>query len=178
MDELLKEKRYDFISKENKDFICAFNNEIEKYNFTSNNVIGNGYCWGPYMIVFSKKGVKSKKVIARIYIRENEIVLRLFLNDIDKHRNYIEKTPSYIKEVFINEHGNCGHCEKKKNVKCSFRKSYTIENEAYQKCSGVVFELYNPEINKLKDYIALVNEFYPNKKALSPSPSMARANLQ
>ena len=43
--------------------------------YSSGSNIVNGACWGKYMIVYSKTGVKSKKVIARIYIREESIIL-------------------------------------------------------------------------------------------------------
>lgn len=90
MKTLLQEERFNFISPENKAFISAFGNEISKLGYGFGGSIGSGFCWGKYMIIYSKLGVKSKKVVARIYIRENCIVLRLFLNKIDKHREYIE----------------------------------------------------------------------------------------
>ena len=75
--------------------------------------IGDGYCWGHYMVIYSR----NKKVIARIFIRDkgikiwggkehkwnNCIVLRLFFNNIDKHMKYIEAAPSHIKSPFIND---------------------------------------------------------------------------
>ena len=67
------------------------------------------------MIIYSKSGVKSKQVAARIYIKENGIVLRLFFNDIDKHREYIENAQDFIKNVFLGEHGNCRRCHNDKN---------------------------------------------------------------
>ena len=41
--------------------------------------IGSGYCWGKYMVIYRKSGVKSENVYARIYMRDADIVLRLFL---------------------------------------------------------------------------------------------------
>ncbi len=76
------------------------------------------------MIIYRKSNVKSKNVVARIYIREQSIVLRLFLNKVIKHSDYISETPDYIKSVFIGEYGNCKHC---KGDNCKFRKDYEID---------------------------------------------------
>jgi hypothetical protein len=115
------------------------------------------------MIIYSKTGVKTKSVAARIFIRESGILLRLFFNNIDKHRNYIENTPEHIKEVFVGNYGDCSCNPKKDN--CRMRKTYTIDERLTEKCSGVVFEFNNATIEKLPDYVNLFKEFYPPKKA-------------
>lgn len=164
MRQVITQSTYDFISKKDKQFIIAFDEEIKEIGYESGGSIGNGYCWGRYMIIYAKTGVKGKKVAARIYIRDNDIVLRLFLNNIDKHREYIEKAPEFIRLPFVSDHGSCHHCPKKKNNVCSFRKTYTIENRQIEKCSGVTFEFEKPDMDKLPDYIALLKEFYPRRK--------------
>lgn len=63
MEDILKEDRFDSISNDDKKFIIAFDNEVTK--------LGSGYVWGKYMIIYRKLGVKSKKVFARIFIRES-----------------------------------------------------------------------------------------------------------
>ena len=160
----MAEERFNIISEENKAFILAFDNEISKlgYGFGSN--IGNGFCWGKYMIIYSKIGVKSKQVVARIYIRENSIILRLFLNKIDKHREYIENASSFIKEVFSGQHGDCSHCHNDKGGMCKFRKTYTLENNYIEKCNGITFEFREPNLEKLPGYMNLLKEFYPKGK--------------
>lgn len=163
MEEILLEDRFTIIGDSNKDFIIAFNKELEGLRYDFGGQIGDGYCWGKYMIIYAKTGVKSKNVIARIYIRENSVVLRLFLNNIDKHRTYIENAPEHIKEVFTGNHGNCSCNPQKEN--CRMRKTYVINDNLIEKCSGVVFEFCNPTVKKLSDYIALLNEFYPVKRA-------------
>ena len=47
------------------------------------------------------------------------------------------------------------------------RKNYIIDGKQIEKCSGIVFEFWNPATEKLIDYINLLAEFYPVKKAKS-----------
>ncbi len=161
MKNVLAEERFNILTEENKVFILAFNNEISKLGYGFGGNIGDGYCWGKYMIIYSKVGVKYKKIAARIYIRENSIVLRLYLNKIDKHRKYIENAQTFIREVFTGEYGNCKHCHNDKGGKCKFRKTYTLENNYIEKCNGITFEFWEPNLEKLPHYINLLKEFYP-----------------
>lgn len=162
-EERLDEKRFDFISASDKAFIAAFDKEVKNLGYDYGGVIGEGACWGKNMMIFSKTGVKSKPVAARIFIREDCIILRLFFNDVDKHRAYIENAPAHIKEVFTNNYGNCSCNPKKEN--CRMRKTYNIDGKQFEKCSGVVFEFWKPCLEKLPDYIYLLTEFYPVKKS-------------
>jgi hypothetical protein len=166
MNEILKEGRFDFIANEDKAFILAFNDEMTRLGYDFGNKIGSGFCWGKYMIIYTRSGVKSKNVFARIYIRDSSIVLRLFLNQIDKHRETIENAPSYIKEVFAGTYGNCHHCHNDKDGVCKFRKTYTLDGRVIEKCNGTTFEFQEPSIHKISDYIALFTQFYPKKKAV------------
>lgn len=161
---LLNEDRFDFISNHDKEFILAFNDEMNKLGYDYGGKIGSGFCWGKYMIIYRKSGSKSEKVFARIYIKDESVVLRLFFNAIDKHREYVEKTPSHIKEVFIGDNGNCQRCHNDKHGVCRFRKTYTIDNRLIEKCNGITFEFHNPGLQRIPDYIALFSEFYPGKK--------------
>lgn len=160
----IAQSEYDFISKKDKQFIIAFDEAIREIGYESGGCIGNGFCWGRYMIIYAKTGVKDKKVAARIYIRDSGIVLRLFFNKIDKHREYIENAPGFIRLPFVGEHGECRHCPDKKDGMCIFRKTYTIGNRRIEKCSGVTFEFEKPDTDKLPDYMALLREFYPVRK--------------
>jgi len=162
IEEILSEDRFNIISEVDKAFIIDFDKNINVLGYDFGGAIGDGYCWGKYMIIYSKTGVKSKQVIARFFIRDNSIVLRLFFNNIDKHRNYIEAAPECVKSVFINNHGNCSCNPKKEN--CRMRKTYTIADNQIEKCSGVVFEFRNPIAENLVEYINLLTEFYPVKK--------------
>ena len=160
IEERLNEERFNIISEPDKSFIIAFSREIEGLGYDFGGIIGWGACWGPYMVIYSKVGVKSKQVAARIFIRENRIVLRLFLNNIDKHTSYIENAPEHIKTVFVGTHGNCRCNPQKEN--CKMRKTYILDGKTIEKCSGVVFEFHQPTMAKLPDYMGLLREFYPD----------------
>ncbi len=165
MNELLQEERFNFISGDDKAFILAFNEEMTNLGYDFGGKIGSGFCWGKYMVIYTKSGVKSKNVYARIYMRDVDIVLRLFFNQIDKHRQYIEKAPAHIKEVFTGPFGNCKHCENDKGGTCMFRKIYTLDGRLIEKCNGNTFWFHNPGADKVSNYMALFTEFYPKKKA-------------
>ena len=161
MEELLSERRFDISSKQDKTLIIVFTARIGELGYDFGGSIGGGYVWGKYMIIYTKTGVKSKKVVARIYIRDNGIVLRLFFDKIDKHSAYIQNAPEQIRGVFVGDHGNCSCNPKKEN--CRMRKTYTIDGKPIEKCSGVVFEFWDPTMEKLPDYMSLLIEFYPMK---------------
>jgi hypothetical protein len=160
----LLEDRFDFIADHDKDFILAFDDQMNQLGYGFGSSIGSGYCWGKYMIIYTKLGVKSKRVSARIYIREDCIVLRLFLNDIDNHREFLESAPAYIKDVFVGEQGICKHDREDEDGKCRFQKTYTLDGRQIEKCNGITFEFHDPSIQRLPDYLALLTEFYPRKR--------------
>jgi hypothetical protein len=166
MNNIVSDERFNFISKDDKAFILAFNDEMFQLGYDFGDKIGSGFCWGKYMIIYSKSGVKSKNVVARIYIRDTSIVLRLFFNKVDAHREYIEKAPAHIKDVFVGDYGNCKHCHNEKAGVCKFRKTYTLEDRVIDKCNGNTFEFPNPRVQEIHDYINLFTEFYPKKKAV------------
>jgi len=164
MNNFLKHEKFGFISNKDKEFIIAFNHEMTKLGYDFGDKIGSGYCWGRYMIIYTKSSVKSKKVFARIYIRDDSIALRLFFSAIDSHRKYIENASSQIKEVFVGDYANCKHCHNEKESVCQFKKTYTMDSRLIEKCNGRTFEFHNPNIQRIPDYIALFTEFYPNRK--------------
>ncbi|HWT75897.1 MAG TPA: hypothetical protein VN258_14430 [Mobilitalea sp.] len=164
MNSILSEERFNFIKEADKDFINEFNRGMNELGYDYGDNIGSGFCWGRYMLIYSKTGQKSKKVVARIYIREDSIVLRLFLNGIDTHREYIEKAQDFISEPFVNTFGKCNHCRNDKEGTCKFRKSYTLSDILYEKCNGITFEFWNPVTERTPEYIKLLTEFYPDRK--------------
>lgn len=159
IEQLLQEDRFNFINSDDKQFICEFTKVLADMGYTCSNTIGNGFCWGKYMIIYTKENVKSRKVAARIYIRENDIVLRMFFNNVSKHSEYIVNTPDYIKNVFIGSYGKCRHCKDS----CKFRKVYSIDGINYEKCNGKTFEFYKPNISKISQYTELFKQFYRPK---------------
>lgn len=164
MDLVLQEERFDYLSTQDKAFIRAFDDQMTRLGYSYGGSIGSGYCWGNHMLIYRKMGVKSETVYARVYMRKPNVALRLFLNNVDKHRAYIEQAPEHIKDVFTNDHGRCQHCENAYKGDCRFRKTFSIDGERIEKCSGVTFEFRDPCTEKMDDYIGLFSEFFPGKR--------------
>lgn len=168
MENLLADEKYSFIGEKEKEFIIAFDEAITKVGYESNG-IQPYVCLGKYKIEYSKTGLKNKKFVARFYFRDNGIVLRLYFTNIDKHREYIEKSPDFIKTPFINDVGKCKQCDKSgggigKKGKCSFKKSYTLDNVLREKCAGENYYFDSSDIAYIPHYINLLATFYPDKK--------------
>lgn len=166
--EIIQEPRFDYVSENDKAFITAFDAALLECGWgLEYNGHFLGYCWGRNMLIYCKLGVKAKKVAARIYLRDDSIVLRLFLSGMDKHRAFLESAPEHIKSVFLpGGGGDCHHCPDgghRVNGNCNFRKGYTINEQPVEKCNGAVYEYYQPTTQKLPDYLALLDEFYPIK---------------
>jgi len=165
---ILNEERFNFVDEMNKQFIISFTEKMNEIEYDFGGTIGDGYCWGHFMVIYSRK----KKVIARFFIRnegmriwgnkehhwDNCIVLRLFFSNINKHIKYIETAPEHIKTTFTNDQYNCTHC----SDKCHNRKKYTIGGKQCEKC-GYVFTFKNPNISEIDDYIGILKEFYAVK---------------
>jgi len=162
---LLKEPEFDFLTGHGREFVIAFHTAMNSLGYDHNGEIGSGYCWGKYMLIYTRQGVKSKQVYARVYLQETGPVLRLFLNDIDRHRAYLETAPEHILEPFTNTYGACQHCHNEKDGHCRFRKSYTLHNRLIEKCNGLTFEYPDPDPGKLDDYLDLFTEFFPPRTA-------------
>ena len=162
---MLQEARFDFVSPIDKAFTEAFDDEMTRLGYNFGNKIGDGFCWGKYMLIYRKTGVKSKKVYARIYLRDDDIVLRMFFSGIDKHREYIEQAPTHIKEAFTSDFSECHHCHnQREDGSCKFRKTYTLDGVFYERCNGHTFWFFEPTIEKMSDYIGLFTEFYKPRK--------------
>jgi len=159
--ELLNDEKFKLISDDDKSFILAFDNAMN----------GFGYDFGGRLygnatrdeLAYSKTGLKSKKFIARVYVRKDngEVSLRLYCTDINKHRAHIESAPPYIKDAFTFEWGDCQNCM----PTCKSMKNYTIDDQQYNKCCHNIAQFANPTVDRLPDYMALLSAFYPAKKA-------------
>jgi hypothetical protein len=146
-----------FITEEDRKFIDAISGEMDAAGYGRN--IDPGYCWGRYMFTFRKKNLKNPKNAARIYLREDGIVLRFFLPDIDAHWEYIEHAPAMIRESFVNDFGNCRHCHNEKNGACNFRRSWTLFGIRHEKCSDSTIQYFRPSIEHVGEYMDLFREF-------------------
>ena len=158
--ELLAERRFNIVSEDDKAFIIAFDKAINELGYDCENTIGTGYSWSPLMIIYGKTGTKSRPCIARIYIHNYGISLRLFFTNINKHRAYIENTPEHIKIMFTGG----GDCPCRPACNHKGQKIYTIDDKDYKKCCHADFRITKPNINELSDHIGLLAEFYPVKK--------------
>lgn len=159
--EQMAEDRFSFMRAPDKAFVVQMTEALQSLGFTYGDVIGDGICWGKYMLIFRKAGAKSKKVAARIYIREKSAAFRLFLSDVTKHADFIAAAPAHIKDVFTGESGNCKHC---RGEVCRFQKCYEIEGARIEKCNGEVFTFTDASVEKIPDYIGLFKEFYAPKR--------------
>jgi hypothetical protein len=173
MEKLLKEDRFNFITKENKKFILEFTKQIKSIDYDFDGDIRNGFERGDYQIIYSLNGIRgSRNIIARILIRDdcviivggkevkfkNGIVLKLYFSNINKHIDYIKIAPAHIKERFVNNSGLCKYCIEQ----CYKRKTWTIDGKEIAKCNDY-FEYDNLKISDIKDYIGILKEFYGKK---------------
>ena len=161
MERLLADAKFDFVSREDKAFLIAWDQALDQLGYTNGGDIGSGYCWGKYMVIYTKRGVKSKKSYARAYLREDGLVLRLYFSNIDEHRSAVESAPAHLQEAFTGSFPQCDHCREV----CSHRKRYALHGAPYEACDGKTFWFCQPNIEDLPDYLNLCQAFYPAKKA-------------
>jgi predicted transcriptional regulator YdeE len=165
--EMLGEASFNYIKPDEREFISAFDGEMEKRGYSTGNSFGYPACFWRRVLIYDKVGTKSKSITARIYFfKWGGIMLRMYFNNIDKHRAYLETAPESIKRVFQKGQGDCHHCMGGHRVddKCNYRKTYTLDGETIEKCNGEVFAFYAPTLEMLPEYMALFDEFYPQKK--------------
>jgi len=154
--ELLAERRFNIVSENDKAFIIAFDKAVNELGYDCENTIGSGYSWSPLMIIYGKTGTKSRPCIARIYIHNDGISLRLFFTNINKHRAYIENAPEHIKTMF----SGGKNCPCRPDCPHKGQKIYTIDDKDYKKCRDADFRITKPNIDELSDYIGILAEFY------------------
>lgn len=164
MKKLMQGQMFGYISDADKAFVVKFDELMQNRGYICTS-LGDGYCWGRHMAIYVKDGVKSKKSYARLYLRDDDIVLRFYFSNVDKHRRRIEAAPEFVKSVFTGEFGKCGHCHnEKEDGGCGHRKSYTVDGKLYEKCDGFTFWFCAPEIRNMDTYMELFDEFYLQKK--------------
>ena len=171
MNDLLAHEKFSFLKEDEKQFIVSFNDKMTKIGY-ANDGIQDYVVFGKYKIEYYKAGVKTKKVAARIYIRDGDekiaarwggnglgIVLRLYFTNIGKHRAYIENAPDFIKTPFVDGHSVCHGCKDK----CNRRKIYNIDGKTHTKCTDSAFMFEEPNKKNVVEYINLLTLFYPIK---------------
>ena len=169
MKELLSEEKYNFISDAEKAFIVAFDAAMEDAGYATSG-IQPYVCLGKYKIEYSKADLKTKRFVARIYFRDSGIALRLYFTDIDRHSAITESATPFIKDPFINEVGRCKHCDQQgggigKKGRCSFKKSYTLDQILHEKCAGENYYFSEYSLESIPQYMALLGTFYPPKRS-------------
>jgi hypothetical protein len=165
LDKLLLDEKYAFVSQKDRDFIMAFNDCMMNVGY-KNNGIQPYVVFGKHKIEYFKPGNKTNKYIARIYLRDDKIVLRLYFSSIDKHSAYIEKAPDYIQKPFVDESHKCKrpNCKGIGNDKCRYQKTYVIDGITYIKCAEQSFMYHNVDAENAPGYVDLLATFYPIKK--------------
>ncbi|MDR1688131.1 MAG: hypothetical protein LBS21_05915, partial [Clostridiales bacterium] len=66
INEMLADKKFNFLSEDEKRFIVSFDNGMTNIGYT-NDGIQNYVVFGKYKIEYYKTGMKTKKVVARVY---------------------------------------------------------------------------------------------------------------
>jgi len=155
----LSEEKFDVISKEDKAFIFTYDEMINTLGYDFGNRL-----WGASdytEIGYSKTGVKSKNMVSRIRIEHDtgKILLRIYVNDVDKHRNYIESAPAHIKAGFAFDGGECTGC----NINFCHPKKYTLDGKSYVKCTHFAGTFHEPKIENIPGYCTLLATVYQKK---------------
>lgn len=143
---------YNALSEKSQRFIAEFNKKMNSIGYSYGSGATSGFCWGYGQFAYSRKPEKKKDYVCRLYIREDYLVVRLFLKNVDAYSDFIENSEPYIQDAFINDFGKCNGCKQT----CGHRKTYIINRKTYNKCDGMTFEFYNLDIESIPNYIQLL----------------------
>ena len=155
----LSEEKFDVISEDDKAFIFAYDDALSPLGYDFGNRL-----WGATSyteVGYSKTGVKSKNMVSRIRIEHDtgKITLRIYVNNVDKYRDFIENAPLHIKAGFAFESGECTGC----NINFCHPKKYTLDGKQYVKCVHFAGTFNEPTIDKIPDYCDLLATAFPKK---------------
>lgn len=164
-EKLLSDETYEFAVQNDKDFIVAFITLMMAAGY-ENNGIQPYVVFGKCKIEYFRPGNKTNKYVARIYLRDDEIVLRLYFSNIDRHSAYIAQVPDFIRKPFVDGVHKCKkpNCKGIGNGKCRYQKIYTIDGVRYMTCAEQSFCYYGMEAGNASQYVDLLSIFYPQKK--------------
>lgn len=154
------------LSAEDRDFVLALDMAMRREGYTSDGIQPYA-CWGKYVISYYRASVKAKRYVARVYLRSDGLLFRMYFSDIDRHTDTIERLPEEIKAAFHSEYGKCKHCSSKTNDSqgnCTHRKTYSLDGVRHEMCDGLVFLFDNHSVQAIPQYIELLQIFYPRKK--------------
>jgi len=94
-----------------------------------------------------------------VRLTENTVIAEADISS-ERYRSFFRKAiVGFSPEIYC---GAFQHWLNQNN--CKMRKTYVINGDLIEKCSGVVFEFHQPDMEKLPDYINLLKEFYTRKK--------------
>ena len=153
--------------KDGNTFIAAFDEAMNAAGYARLEKPHDNAYWNSF-IAYVKPGAKTPKIIARIYLRDDGIVLRVYASNIDKRRAYLEGAPAFIQQPFVNDDNNCKPgCKgmRMANGKCRYQKTYTLNGAAHVKCGDACFCYSNLDAKDAQEYVNLVAAFYPKARA-------------
>ena len=154
--DLLSERRFNTIAEADKAFVLAFDQAIGILGYDFGGAVHFGLDTG-MTIQYGKTGTKTRRMPAQMEIGKNGIplVMRLFLSNIDAHRQYVESAPVHIQCIFTSTVDACDDCD----ADCGAPQTYTIDGQLIRKCKRSTFHVNMPSMDKLVDYIGLLAEF-------------------
>ncbi len=160
MNPFFDDPQLSYLSATDRRFVARFDEAMKAAGFPDGGRLGPGYCWGRHLVAYAKGRPGSERQVARVYLRDDGITLRLYLSDLDKHRAYLERASEAILAPFLAGFGDCVHCHNQRpDGTCKFRKSYTLFGYLTDKCNGLTFEYRTPAEADIPSYLALLAEF-------------------
>lgn len=133
-----------------------------------------------YMTNYKVKRLETRKLVAHVFIKEDGIFLRLFalknnVRTINEREGAFghcasprlyRKCPPHIKKLFTVEVPACHHCnDDNGNGYCYRLGTYTVDGNVYERCIGKGFDIWDPTMEKLPDYIEMLSELNSKKKS-------------
>ncbi|MCL2407833.1 MAG: hypothetical protein FWC95_07890 [Defluviitaleaceae bacterium] len=146
---------FSIITSAQRAFILEFNNKMNELGYDYGGKVGGPSYECKYVLIYGKTNTKSRPITARVYISNRFIAVRFYFKDVDKHREYIENAPKYIKSAFAFKDGDCKNC----SINCKKMHNYTIDGVAYSKCPWSTFFFRYCTLDMLEDYMALYSKF-------------------
>ena len=170
MKNLLGNDKYSYVNEEDKAFIIALDDAVVGLGYAHNGIEDHAENDG-FEIRYYRTGLKTRKYCVKSYFRGGVFTFRMLFTNIDRHREYIENAPDFIKQPFVNaksvcKRGTFSGCIGQRSDKCSYKKTYTIDSILHEKCSYGTFVFDNPCIENIPRYMELLTTFFPGQKRI------------